>query len=85
VIRELVRGLNRATLGALVIDDDRGPCGELLSHLPDFGGQRDVLGAVVRPLTGHERFDDPVQGFRTEHLVGNNHGDRSSRSLGERA
>jgi len=28
-------------------------------------------------LRGHERFDDPLQGFRAEHLVRNNHGDRS--------
>jgi hypothetical protein len=27
--------------------------------------------------TSHERFDDTLQGFRTEHLVGNNHGDHS--------
>ena len=46
----MVRGLNRATLGALVIDDDRGPCIELLLHLPDFGGQLDILDAVVSPL-----------------------------------
>jgi hypothetical protein len=77
-----VRGLNRATFSALVIDDDRGPCVELLPHLPDFGGQRDVVGAVVSPLAGDERFDDPVLSFRTEHLLGNNHGDRFSRSLG---
>jgi hypothetical protein len=82
VVRELIRGLNRATLGAFVIDNDRGPCVELLPHLPDFSGQRYVLDAVVRPLAGHERFDDTVQSFRTEHLVGNNHADRSSRSLG---
>jgi hypothetical protein len=62
VVRELGRGLDGATLGALVIDDDRGPGVELVPHLPDFGGERDVLGAVVRPRAGHQRFDDPVQG-----------------------
>ena len=69
MVRELIRGLNRATVGALVIDDDCGPCVELLPHLQDFSSQRDVLGAVVSPLAGYERFDDPVQGFRTEHGV----------------
>jgi hypothetical protein len=40
------------------------------------------LGAVVSPLASYERFDDTVQGFRTEHVMGNNHGDRSYQSLG---
>src|SRR5215831_1589809 len=68
-----MRGLNRATLGAFVVDEDRCPCTELLLDLEDFCRQWDVLDAVVGPLAGHERFDDTAQGFRTEQMVGNNH------------
>jgi hypothetical protein len=32
--------MGQRAFGAFVIDDDRGPCVELLPHLPDFGGQR---------------------------------------------
>src|SRR4030095_4415855 len=68
-----MRGLNRATLGAFVVDEDRCPCIELLLDLADFCRHWEVLDAVVGPLAGHERFDDPAQGFRTEQMVGNNH------------
>src|SRR5712691_9723838 len=73
MVRELVRGLNRTTLGVLVVDEDRRPRVELLPHLPDFGSERDVLGAVVGALAGHERFDNPAQRVGTEHPVGKNH------------
>ena len=46
-VRELVCGLNRATLCVFVVDEDRRPCVELLLHLEDFRGKRDVLGARV--------------------------------------
>src|SRR5215471_4507243 len=64
-----MRGLNRATLGAFVVDEDRCPCIELVLGLEDFCRQWDVLDAVVGPLAGYERFDDPAQGFRTEQIV----------------
>src|SRR4029450_54483 len=32
-----------------------------------------VLDAVVGSFAGHERLDDPAQGFRTAHMVGNHH------------
>ena len=73
MVRSLRRGLNRATLGVLVIDEDRCPCVKLLPDLEDFCRQWDVLDAVVGPFAGHERFDDPAQGFRTEHMVRNPH------------
>jgi hypothetical protein len=73
MVWSLRRGLNRATLGVLVIDEDRCPCVKLLPDLEDFGRQRDVLDAVVGPFAGHERFDDSTQGFRTKHMMGNNH------------
>ncbi len=38
----LVRRLNRPALGVLVVDDDRGPCVELVPYLPDFGGECDA-------------------------------------------
>jgi hypothetical protein len=76
--RELVRGLNRTTLGGLVVDEDRSPYVELLVHLADFRGQRDFLSAVVSPFAGHERFDDPAQGVRTQQAVGNDHGSAAS-------
>src|SRR5215471_17146997 len=71
-------GLNGATLGVLVVDEDRSPCVELLVHLEDFCGQRDVLGAIVGPFAGHERFDDPAQGLRTQQAVGNDHSNATS-------
>ena len=68
-------GLNGATLGGLVVDEDRSPCVELLVHLEDFRGQRNFLGAIVGPFAGHERFDEPAQGVRTQEAVRN---DRAS-------
>ena len=47
MVQSLRRGLNRATLGVFVIDEDRCPCVEVLPDLEDFGRQRDVLDAVV--------------------------------------
>ena len=38
-IRTRVRGLNRATVRGLVVDDDCGPCVELLLHLGGFRGE----------------------------------------------
>jgi len=73
MVPSLRRGLNRATLGGFVIDEDRRPCVELLLDLEDFCRERDVPDAVIGPFAGHERFDDAAQGFRTEHPVGNNH------------
>src|SRR5262245_44948880 len=79
MVQSLRRGLNRATLSVFVIDEDRCPCVELLPDLENFCRQWDVLDAVVGPFAGHERFDDPAQGFRTEQMVGNNHrGETSS-------
>ena len=69
-LRELIRGLNRPTVGGLVVDDDRGSRVELVPYLPDFGGKRDFMDTIVSALTGHECFDDAAQGFRTEHSVG---------------
>ena len=50
MVRELMRGLNRATLGVFVIDEDRCPSVKLLPNLEDFGRQRDVLDAVIGPF-----------------------------------
>ncbi len=50
MVHEPVCGLNRATVGGLVVDEDRGPRVELVPDLPDFGGERDVLDAVVGPV-----------------------------------
>ena len=50
MVRSLRRGLNRATLGILVIDEDRCPCVKLLPDLEDFCRQRNVLDAVVGPF-----------------------------------
>jgi hypothetical protein len=36
-LRALSRGLERPTVGGLVVDDDRGARVELVSDLPDFG------------------------------------------------
>jgi hypothetical protein len=47
---ELMRGLNRATLGDLIVDDDCSPGVKLLVHLEDFRGQRNFLGTVVGPF-----------------------------------
>ena len=71
-------GLHGTTLGVLVVDEDRRPGVELLVHLEDFRGQRDVLGAIVSPFAGHERFDDPAQSVRTQQAVGNDHGSATS-------
>ena len=49
---ELMRGLNRATLGDLIVDDDCSPGVELLVHLEDFRSKRDFLGAIVGPFAG---------------------------------
>jgi hypothetical protein len=70
----LVRGLYRATVGGLVIDDDRRARVEWLLHLEDLRGERDVLSTVVSTLTGDECFDDAAQGVGTEPPVGNKHG-----------
>src|SRR6266852_1194035 len=69
MVRKLVHGLNRATLGGLVVDEDRCPRVELLLHLEDFRGERDFLCTIVGPLAGHEGFDDAAQGVRTENLM----------------
>src|SRR5262247_904486 len=73
-----MEGLNCATLGVFVIDYDRSPCVELLLHLEDFRGQWDFLGAIVGPFAGHERFDEPAQGVRTQEAVRNDHGNATS-------
>ena len=44
----------------MVVDDDSGPLVELCADLEDFGGERDVMFAVVSPLTGYKRFNDTV-------------------------
>jgi hypothetical protein len=75
-----MRGQNRATRGRLVIDDHRRPVVKLVPDLHDFGGEWHVLSAVVGPFAGHERFDHPVQGVRTEQVVGNDPG-RAGSSL----
>jgi len=72
-LRELVCGLDRPTVGSLVVDDDRGARVELVSDLPDFGREGDLVETVVGPLARDERFDDAVQRFRTQHTVRNNH------------
>jgi len=43
VRRLLMRELNRATAGVLIVDEDRSSRIELLSHLEDFGVKRDFL------------------------------------------
>src|SRR5207245_10939443 len=58
--RALVAGLQRTTCGFLVIHNDRRPRVELLADLEHFGGQRDVLHAVVGALAGDKRFNDAV-------------------------
>ena len=55
-----VTGLHRPTLGFLVVDDDSGPLVELFVDLEDFGGERDVMFALVSTLTGYKRFNDTV-------------------------
>jgi hypothetical protein len=49
--QELIHGLNRATVGVLVVDEDHPPRVELLLHLEDFCGERDGVDTVVGPLT----------------------------------
>ena len=46
MVRKLVRGLNRATLGGLIVDEDHRPRVELLPHLEDFRGEWDFLWVV---------------------------------------
>ena len=60
VVWERVCRLHRAALRVCIRDED-GPGVELVPHLPDVGGQRDVLGAVVRPLACHERCNVPCR------------------------
>jgi hypothetical protein len=59
-LRALIRALHRATVGGLIVDDDRGPRVALVLHLEDVRGEWDVLEAVVGPFAGDERFDDAV-------------------------
>jgi hypothetical protein len=61
--------LQRTTFGFLVVDDDCSPHVELLADLHDFGGEGDGMFAVVSPLAGYKRFNDPVQGFGAEHVL----------------
>jgi hypothetical protein len=71
-VREVVAGHH---INA-VVDNDRRPRLELLLHLQDLRFKRHFLYTVVGALTGHKGFDDPAQGVRAEHPVGNNHGSR---------
>ncbi len=63
--------LQRTTFGFLVVDDDCSPRVELLADLQDFGGEGDVMYAVVSPLADYKRFNDTVQGFGAEHVMWN--------------
>src|SRR5215468_12227258 len=74
MVPSLIRGLNGATLRLRVVDNDRRPCLELLVHLHDLCFERHFLRPVVGALADHKGFDDPTQGVRTKHPVGNNHG-----------
>src|SRR5205823_9002629 len=47
IVLKLVRRLNRATLGGLVVDEDRRPRVKLLPDLEDLRGEWDVLCTVV--------------------------------------
>jgi hypothetical protein len=71
IVHSLVRRLNCATVGVLVVDDDCSPRVEVLLHLEDVHDERDFLGAIGGSLAGHNRFDDLTQGVRTEQGVGN--------------
>ena len=66
-------GLYRATVSGLGIDEDRGARVELVLHLVDFRGERDLLYPIVGPLTRDERFEDPAQRVRTEQAMWNDH------------
>ena len=46
-LRELVCGLDRTTIRGLVVDDDRGARVELVSDLPNFGREGDLMETVV--------------------------------------
>ena len=74
--------LQRTTFGFLVVDDDCSPRVELLADLQDFGGEGDVMYAVVSPLADYKRFNDTVQGFGAEHGMWNDH--RQTSPSGER-
>ena len=71
--RAPVAGLHCTTFGFLVVDDDCSPHVELLADLHDFGGEGDVMYAVVSPLADYKRFNDTVQGFGAEHVMWNDH------------
>ena len=71
--RELIRGLDRPTVGGLVVDDDRGSRIELVPDLPDFDREWDFVDTVVGPLARDERFNDAAQSFRAQHAVRNHH------------
>ena len=68
-----VRGLDRTIVTRLVVNEDGSPRVELVLHLADFRGERNLLYPIVGPLTRDERFDDPAQRVRTEQAVRYDH------------